>query len=86
MENIFIVIGTTGEYSDRSEWPARAFLDKEKAQKFAEECQNIAADLFAQNRDGCRWGGDVKHPLDSRCSCDYTGTTYYVEETELQRV
>lgn len=34
MENkIYVVMGTTGEYSDRSEWPVIAYFDEEKAKQ-----------------------------------------------------
>lgn len=35
-ERLYIVFGTTGEYSDRTEWPVRAFVSLEKAREWAD--------------------------------------------------
>jgi hypothetical protein len=35
MDKIYVVVGTTGSYSDRQEWCARAFSNADDAQSFA---------------------------------------------------
>lgn len=45
MTTIYVVIGTRGEYSDRSEWPARAFMDETRARDYAERAKINGRDL-----------------------------------------
>lgn len=71
MNEIFLVGGQTGEYSDHHEWPVAWFATREEAEEFAAECKRLVPS-----------GSDVysfKHPLDPFFSCDTsTGTDYYV--------
>jgi len=83
MGMIYVVFGMTGEYSDWSEWPVKAFVSKMKAQEFMEAVSAIANELFA--RVG-RYGGSElrgKNPLDPEMRCDYTGVRYHYYEMEL---
>lgn len=80
---IYVVMGQTGEYSDRREWPVIASPCKAVAEKRAED----AADWARKNGYGTpeataadRYEGDKRkqNPYDSGMDCDYTGTDYYV--------
>ena len=83
---LYVVMGTTGEYSDRSEWPVRSFLSLDKAQAFV-----LAADTWLRE-NGIYQGSDegVGHelrpetcPFDPGFSTGYTGTGYYVMPVPL---
>lgn len=83
---IYVVRGSTGEYSDRYEWIVKAFTDKVTAQWFVNDCSAIARDEFAnaeENEEGF-FSYKVYSELDPKFSMDYTGTNYYLEEVELQ--
>jgi len=94
MRTICLVVGTHGEYSDRVEWFARAFVDKERAERYRERCEARALEL-AEWRDpeGDQWpyvdedkrpanGVDPGFVMRSTCS----STDYYVAEVELDEV
>jgi hypothetical protein len=80
--NIFIVIGTTGEYSDRDEWMVKAFDTESSAKEFERACQKEANEIEKTYKH--RW--DIPkgaHSLDPKFSQDYTGTRYFISEVEL---
>lgn len=84
---IYVVFGTTGEYSDRSEWPVRAFRTEAQAQELIEKASAAAREVFLKYESGelHRWDiddGDF-NPYDSKMQIDYTGTTYYIYKVEL---
>lgn len=72
-EQIFLVIGTTGEYSDRDEWYVAAYRDRAKAESHA---------LLAKAEGATLKRGD-KNAYDKDFQKDYTGTDYYVAEVLL---
>lgn len=54
---IYVVIGSTGEYSDRMEWVACAFHDEEKAKQVVTEWDAQARVVAAwRDDDGDGWG------------------------------
>ena len=88
---IYIVKGSTGEYSDYVEWLVKAFLTEKAAQTFVEHASSIAKQIFNINQqqflgnllrytDRCI----VDHPMDPKFQEDYTGTSYTYEEIELE--
>lgn len=89
---IYVVIGMTGEYSDRTEWMVRAYTNKEAAQAVVVEYTKKAKELEVRCRlpkDNPlyfnRYSADLlrqQHP-DPQFQMDYTGTEYYYEEVEL---
>ena len=89
--SLFIVIGTTGEYSDRSEWIVAAYWDQEKALEHAARARRRTAEIaasFGSNyldllkaRDASDPG--TKNIWDPNWSRDYTGTDYTVAEVPL---
>jgi len=84
MSSIFIVHGSTGEYSDRSEWVVAAFTDLKRAEEWKEGAQKYASELF-KSRAGR--AGRLRHiginPYDYYMVIDYTGTEYSIEEVSL---
>lgn len=48
---IYVVMGQTGEYSDYSQWPVKAFKILEKAQEFITAVTKIANKVEAARED-----------------------------------
>jgi len=76
---VYIVEGSTGEYSDFCSWIVKGFLDREKAETFALECQKEANTIEYSSKFG-----EPKHSLDKNFRIDYNGTTYRVFSLELE--
>lgn len=83
---MFVVMGTTGEYSDRKEWLVCAYENETLARTHAEEAQKAAARLTVQyghyhrielDDDAKKWDADMDF--------DYTGTDYTVVEVPLRQ-
>jgi hypothetical protein len=79
MNNIYCVIGETGEYSDHHEWIICWLSDKEEANEYAKLAKTRCDELIQE------YGGRYKVPeganeYDPDMKMDYTGTTYYVCE------
>jgi hypothetical protein len=77
--NIWVVSGSTGCYSDRIEWIVCAFTNETEAREFENLCQ-VEADKFEYDCSRCDYG----HKYDQRFKLDYTGTSYYTEMVELR--
>jgi hypothetical protein len=82
-KKIWVVRGTTGEYSDRSEWPVCAYKDEQKAKDHAEMATKRAKEIEATRKNRYpRCEG--LNEFDPNMSIDYTGTEYFIEEMELK--
>ena len=83
---VWILTGETGEYSDRTEWLVRAYTDKAKAEaeclKFCEWLRENGVYMDSVTNKSSIY--DLKFDLDPNFQCDYTGTRYYLQETELE--
>jgi hypothetical protein len=83
---VYLVKGHTGEYDDRSEWIAKAFLLEEKA----DDMKGGLNILLEKSGNGMSYEerdlleAIIRETLDPRCSIDYTGTYYTIEEVEVQ--
>lgn len=86
MNEVFIVLGRTGEYSDRTEWTVCAFLTEEEAKaevefltaKRMEVCGPGYLDWDARN------GIEEKmRVFDPSFSEDYTGTSWWMERVPV---
>lgn len=82
MDKLFVVIGTTGEYSDRSEWLVRAFKREADARTYVEALQDRRKQL--PQRD---WENDLAieaamREFDPQYSEDYTGTSWFVRSVD----
>ena len=76
MKKAYVVMGSTGEYSDWQTWIVGVFEDKEAAEAFARECIDVMPDAMTYE-DRHRY----EHPLDPNCRIDYTGVSYEVVES-----
>lgn len=74
MKTVFVVVGTTGEYSDRTEWLVAAYADDEKAKTHAQLAKAKAAELFLRRHDS----NCPSNEYDADYRTDYTGTDYTV--------
>ena len=95
---IHVVFGSTGEYSDRSEWPVRAFRDAAKAEAFefmsTKWAHELKASIDAHGVCNECYGWDdtkktdcprrQKPAHDPSFRIDYTGTDYYTVRVELE--
>ena len=80
----FIVMGTTGEYSDRYEWAVMAYLDESAAQEHVVNADRRAKEIFAtrNNYHSVKRGANE---FDPEMSMDYTGTDYFIYTVPLER-
>lgn len=96
---IYILQGSTGEYSDRADWIVRAYKDKEQADSDRTKADYEAAEVknkidefesadyyyLISTERRKREESKIRKGLtvDPNCQIDYTGTTYWVKEVEL---
>jgi hypothetical protein len=80
---IFVVMGTTGEYSDRSEWPVIGYFDEKKAQEHVENAAKVAKGIEATRTSPYWTDPDQSNQYDPHMRMDYTGTSYYLMEVDL---
>ena len=91
----FVVFGSTGEYSDRAEWPVKGFTDKARAEAFEFECTKAAKSFEDRRRAAWddpqdTWDDEEEIKLmrstgrDPGYRRDYTGTDYYTVEVEVE--
>ena len=84
--NIYLVFGSTGEYSDRTEWVVGAFRSQPKAAELVVKLQALANTFDYEHRYDARQVEFAKlmaEAGDDRWHCDYTGTGYALEEVKL---
>lgn len=81
---VWIVMASTGEYSDRSEWTVYSFFSKATAQAYVDFLGVKYQELGGHGRlhDWEQRGALEKamEAFDPRFQCDYTGTHWWVEE------
>jgi hypothetical protein len=79
-KSVFVVVGSTGEYSDHMEWNIAAYITKEEAEQHRD-----LANEFAKGKEKLDWREQekLKNPYDPDMKIDYTGTRYYVNEVKL---
>lgn len=92
MKKIYIVGGSTGEYSDRSEWVVCAYTNESDAQAHVTKATEYAKawEAFLKT-DECidmDWSDKEAamkkaNPVDPAFDCDYTGTRYTYWAVEL---
>lgn len=86
---IQVVMGSTGEYSDRSEWIAKAFRTKSEAEEYIrllEETYRQFSGNYGYTRgdeEAVRLERTIQ-ALDPHFHEDYTGTHWFAEEAELE--
>jgi hypothetical protein len=88
-EQIYVVMGSTGEFSDRTEWPLRAYRSEAAAQAEVERMHHeINVRIGGRSRHDLRWeerDGIEKEmkQLDPQFEMDYTGTHYFIYTVTL---
>jgi hypothetical protein len=87
MAQMYVVMGRTGEYSDRTEWLVAVYDDRAQAETHVAlaECwlREHQVSMNADHRLHVPYDARVKAcPYDDAFRCDYTGTAYYVLEVE----
>lgn len=92
-QKIYVVHGTTGEYSDRSEWIVTAYTKEADAKHHVIKATEYADAWSARTRqadwDDLGWEEQNRqekaaNPMDPAFSCGYTGTSYCYAEVVLQ--
>jgi hypothetical protein len=88
--DIYVVVGQTGEYSDRTDWYVCAYLDEAKATKHADEAMKWAV----QNEEKCSemtyetdyYSEDFTfgNPWDEDMQMQSRRTDYYVAAVEIR--
>ncbi len=81
---IWLVMGATGEYSDRNEWPVKAFTDKARAEALI-EAASAQARAVEDARESRYHVAKGINPFDPNMQMAYTGTHYFYYETELEQ-
>jgi len=80
---IYTVIGSTGEYSDRTEWPVISYSDEAKAQEHVLNADRKAKEWEAIRESSFEDPPEEYREYDQNMQMDYTGTYYYYITTEL---
>lgn len=78
---VFVVMGTTGEYSDRDEWAVYWFTTEAAAMDYAARARIFANELLARGRYDAD-GKLRRSDLDPHFCMDYNGTDYFVVAVE----
>jgi hypothetical protein len=65
MKKIYVVFGSTGEWSDKTDWLVKAFKDEEKARDLVTACAETARCIFVQGEKDSDELDDygVPHPI-----------------------
>lgn len=75
----YAVMGSTGEYSDRSDWMVCAYTDESLARAHAERAEYVARAIYVQIKaTRGSFCDEKKNPHDPKMEMDYTGTSYTV--------
>jgi ribosomal protein L6P/L9E len=81
---IYIVEGSTGEYSDHQEWPVIAYKNEEDAKAHVEQASAFAREIMAGSKSHMYNDiRDAKNPYDVNMRIDYTGVNYRYYSIEL---
>lgn len=82
MSTIYVIIGTTGEYSDRDEWLVKAVTSENRAKELVLELSEPVRGSESWKYSQCE---AFKHPLDPQCYIiSYSGVGYSYKAVELE--
>jgi hypothetical protein len=88
-DTAWIVVGKTGEYSDRTEWPVRVFDTEAAAIDFRDRLLDVYRRLTAEHGDGYGERELVEHAMreidPGLARIDYTGLDYTIWKAPLGR-
>lgn len=83
--SIFVVMGMTGEYSDKVQWPVCYFDLHDEAENFAFECEKYAKSIqplyenqYESPEAMAAYNAALKAGPDKEMDMNYTGARYWV--------
>lgn len=87
MNKVWVVMGSTGEFSDRTEWPVIGFTSEIGAMECIAALDEKMQQMPQEWRKD-RWAHQSKikahmAALDPQFMMDYTGTKYFFYEVEI---
>ena len=82
MSVVYVVMGSTGEYSDREEWAVVAFTSENAAKRRVEEATRRANEIMVM-RPSRYHAPEGLNEFDPGMQMDYTGTSYSYMIVEL---
>lgn len=82
MKKVYIVMGSTGEYSDHQEWLVAAYFDKEKGKEHVEKAGARAREIERQRESRYSIPQGINE-YDPYMLMYYTGTFYNLAEVDL---
>lgn len=88
MDKIYIVSGSTGEWSDRTSWTVAAFSTEGAAQEYLKYLETTYRQFPQENRGFYRGSEEmqalekVMSSLDPGFYEDYTGTYWYIDDVK----
>jgi hypothetical protein len=90
MTQIYVLIGNTGCWSDRTEWLVCAYKDKDLATAACNQANQEASDYFTKHENYYAETGSIREQdritmltIDPTAMFDYTGTSYDIKECKL---
>lgn len=96
-KKIYLVKGSTGEWEDHYKWTAKAFFNKDKAEALCKQLNTIAkkshAGNFGSNSESRNYDAMYKaqekvqeelNKIDPQASVNFPGTSYSIEELEVE--
>lgn len=84
MKKIYVVGGTTGEYSNRTDWNVCAYRSKKKAETHVRNAMLRAKELETSKAGRYDSIQDGLNEFDPDMQMDYTGTEYFVSVVDLR--
>ena len=96
-KSVWVLRGTTGEYSDRTDWIVAAYKKEDDAVKTQQDLSDLFAKMWKEV-NGYWWEvefnettpepiktlWDTIKKIDSQITVDYTGVSWWVTEVELR--
>lgn len=88
MRRVYIIEGNTGEYSDRTNWLVKAYLDENAAMAEQDRLTNKLKEFGVDRGFEMGWAAREKaaekmRNYDDQFRCDYTGTWYTLLTVDL---
>lgn len=84
MDTIYVVFGSTGEYSDRQKWLVKAFHHEDDAKQLVEDATKSADSIYAKYGREHYGPYNGKNTFDPDMRMEYTGTRYYYKSVGLE--
>lgn len=88
LDKIYVVMGHTGEYSDRDEWPVVAVAAKADAEQYVKDLE-VQYQSLPEDRDERWFASDARKAamsLDPNFREDYNGTCWFIHEVPFRYV